>query len=478
MRPALSLAFAAVLLATPAHAQSDESPDSSTRSGADPSSNPGPDSDSISEPDAAVHPESEPAASDSGSESVSGSNSVSDSVSGSDSDSDSVSDTVPVADTDAVSVSESPSVAAVPDRLAPLRVDVGPSQLRVGGLAQLTSEIETRDGDTDGFVDFRRLRVDVRALFLDGRVALRGHVSAMPRGAELLDLHVDAELSEAAHLRVGLAKTPFTAYRQQSINDHVLVDWPIVSRWFGGERQLGLTLEGATGASRTGASYAFGVYNGDPARPQNHRFSTAYGEKAPTRSGFRDATAYDVPHPELMGRSGLALGPVQTALSVAWDLRPVHAIDPAARVALEAHLDTEHVDVWAIGYLALHEELDHHTALGLGGVLLDASFRVHPRVELAARWSTVLFSDALREDARATADARIASAAAEEQSRLSTRYADVGHVEALHESTVGLAIYAFGHSLKWQTDATWLRDRTSAGRDDAFRLRLQAQLAF
>lgn len=473
MRPALSLAFAATLLAAPAYAQSIESPDASTRSSEDSVSEPGSDSDSISEPEAAVPPESAPAASDS--------DSVSDSVSDSDSDSVSVSDSV--SDSDAVAVSESASVTpdpAIPDRLAPLRVDVGHSQLRVGGLAQLTSEIETRDGDTDGFVDFRRLRVDVRALFLDGRVALRGHVSTMPRGAELLDLHVDAELSEAARLRVGLAKTPFTAYRQQSINDHVLVDWPIVSRWFGGERQLGLTLEGApsgpSGAHR--ASYAFGVYNGDPSRPQNHRFSTAYGEKAPTRSGFRDATAYDVPHPEVMGRGGLALGPVQTALSVAWDLRPVHAIDPAARVALEAHLDTELVDVWAIGYLALHEELDHHTALGLGGVLLDASFRVHPRVELAARWSTVLFSDALREDARATADARIANAAAEEQSRLSTRYADVGHVEALHESTVGLAIYAFGHSLKWQTDATWLRDRTSAGRDDAFRLRLQAQLAF
>lgn len=370
--------------------------------------------------------------------------------------------------------SETESVTTTPDRLAPLRVDVGPSQLRVGGLAQLGAEIETRDHDTTGFVDFRRLRVDVRALFLDGRIALRGHVSAMPRGAELLDLHVDAQLASNALLRVGVSKTPFTAYRQQSINEHVLVDWPIVSRWFGAERQLGLSIEGAPGAAR----YTFGIYNGDPARPQNHRFSTAYGEKAPTRSGFRDATAYDVPHPELMGRGGLAFGPIHTALSVAWDTRPVHAVDAAARFALETHLHTEHVDVWAIGYLALHEGLDQHAALGLGGVLLDTSFRVHERVELAARWSTVLFSNALRTDARSTADARIADATVDDQSGLTTRYADVGRIESLHESTIGLAIYAFGHSLKWQTDATWLRDRTSVGHDDAFRLRLQAQLAF
>jgi hypothetical protein len=303
---------------------------------------------------------------------------------------------------------------------------------------------------------------------------LRGHVSAMPRGAELLDLYAEGALADHARLRVGVAKTPFTAYRQQSINDHVLVDWPIVSRWMGGERQLGLTLEGTPGI----ASYALGVYGGDASRPQNQRFSTAYGEKAPTRSGFRDATGYDVPHPELMARGGVQLGPIHASANVAWDVRPTHAVDAAARFALEMHLDTERVGVWAIGYLALHEELDGAVRAGLGGLLFDVSHRVHPRVELAARWSTVLFSDALRTDARATADARIAASAGDDQARLTSRYADVGHIEALHEATAGFAIYAFGHSLKWQTDASLLRERRVDGAEHAFRLRLQAQLAF
>ncbi|MCB9603523.1 MAG: hypothetical protein H6720_24655 [Sandaracinus sp.] len=357
-------------------------------------------------------------------------------------------------------------------RLPALRLRGEGAELRVGGLAQLTSEVETADGETDGFVDFRRLRIDLRASFFEGRLRLRSHVSTMPRGAELLDLYVDGRVTEHALVRVGVAKTPFT--RQLSINDSVLVDWPIVSRWFGGERQLGVTVEGQPGV----ASYAVGLYNGDASRPANQRFSTAYGEKAPTRSGFRDATAYDVPHPELMARGGVSLGPVQANVSAAWDVRPEHGVDAAARFALEAGLHTDVIDAHVIGYLALHEELDHDVNAGLGGVLVDASYRLHPRLELAARWSTVLFSDALRHDARATADARIAAAGAEDQARLTQRYADVGQIEALHETTAGFAVYVFGHSLKWQTDASWLRTRRVDGTNDGFRLRLQAQLAF
>ncbi|MCB9616754.1 MAG: hypothetical protein H6722_30330 [Sandaracinus sp.] len=378
--------------------------------------------------------------------------------------------------TDAAPAASEPTTdePAPATRLPALRLRGDDAELRIGGLAQLTSEIETHDGQTDGFVDFRRLRVDVRASFFEGRLRIRGHVSTMPRGAELLDLYVDGHVTEHALVRVGVAKTPFTAYRQLSINDSVLVDWPIVSRWFGGERQLGVTVEGQPGL----ASYAVGLYNGDASRPANQRFSTAYGEKAPTRTGFRDATAYDVPHPELMARGGVSLGPVQANVSAAWDVRPEHGVDAAARFALEGGLHTDAVDARVIGYLALHEELDHDVRAGLGGVLVDASYRLHPRFELAARWSTVLFADTLRDDARATADARIAAAGTEDQARLTQRYADVGQIEALHETTAGFAVYVFGHSLKWQTDASWLRTRRVDGTDDGFRLRLQAQLAF
>jgi hypothetical protein len=370
----------------------------------------------------------------------------------------------------------SPAAASKPrERLGPVEIETKHARFRIGGVAQLTSEMQVDDqGEVTGFADFRRLRIDTRVSFFDDDLSLRTHISTMPRDPELLDLHVDARLHELVKLRAGVAKTPFTSYRQQSINDHVLVDWPITSRWFGGERQLGFTAEGKPGDAR----YAVGVYGGDASRPQNQRFSTAYGDFAPSRTSFRTATPFDVPHPELMARGGYQLGPVELTGNVAWDARPVHGIDATARFALEAHLDTERVDLWGIGYAALADDLAGETGEGLYGAMAEAAFRVHDRVELALRYAAVALPERLRVDARATIDARIAEAPEDEQEELAEKYASVGRVKALQEATAGFAVYFFGHDLKWHNDVSWLHETREGDAKDAFRLRTELQLAF
>ncbi len=367
-----------------------------------------------------------------------------------------------------------PEAAPSRDRLGPAVFPFKYGKLRFGGVAQLTSEMQSDEEGIDGFADFRRLRIDTRVSFLDDALSLRTHISTMPKDPELLDLHVDAQLHPLVHLRAGVEKTPFTAYRQQSINDSVLVDWPIVSRWFGGERQLGFMLDGKPGD----AHYAVGVFGGDASRPQNQRFSTAYGEPAPSRTAFRTATAFDVPHPEVFVRGGYDIGPFHAAASAAYDARPVHGVDTRARFALEGHLDTKRVDLWGIGYAALADDAAGNTGEGLYGALAEAAFRVHERVEIGLRYSAVIVPERLRLDARNTADQRIAEAPEAEQEKLTDKYAGVGATEALQEATAGFAVYFFGHDLKWHSDVSWLHDSKTAGDTDAFRLRTQLQLGF
>lgn len=372
------------------------------------------------------------------------------------------------------------------ERLGPLEGKLGKGKFRIGGAMQVgyrhshgfdtarpAADIEYERDKTDDSFSLRRVRFDWRASFLDDLVMVRQQLSFAANEPELLDFFVESGPETLARARLGLSKVPFTHYRDQTFMDLVFVDWPIASRFFGSERQLGLSVRGDLGAF----DYALGAFNGDPSRPQNHRYSRVYGEPAPSRSSLKDATAFAVPHPELFARAAYVLGPLRLAGSGAYDANPLHGVDQRARFAGEALVDTALVDFLAIGYVGFSEDLAGKVEQGSSAVLTELTVKPHRRVELGLRYSGVFINSFLRGDTRSTVDGKIA-AAGDGAAALTKRYADVGDLKAMHEATAVVALYAVGHDLKLQTDFSYLRDTRVSDDRTGTRLRVQAQLAF
>ncbi|MBW2460840.1 MAG: hypothetical protein JRH11_04285, partial [Deltaproteobacteria bacterium] len=77
------------------------------------------------------------------------------------------------------------------------------------------------------------------------------------------------------------------------------------------------------------------------------------------------------------------------------------------------------------------------------------------------------------------ADAIIAGATTpEEMAALTEQYSSTGLLRALNEVSLGFNVYFIGHSLKWQTDATWRHRSRRTGDGNDARVRTQLQLAF
>lgn len=357
-------------------------------------------------------------------------------------------------------------------RLGSLVLTSGENQLQIGMGVQVRSTTEWDDGASTVF-HLRRARPVLRASFLDGRVRFKLFFDLAPRALELIDLNADVRLVGSHSLRLGIAKIPFTSHWDQSYLSIPFVDWPLTTRWFGGGRQLGVT---AMNDSSAPVSYAIGVYSGQTLRSANGgRFTTAYGGARTNYLSLQKYTPLDTPHPEIAGRLMLRSSSSILALSAAWDTRPTFAVDESLRIALDGSTSRGPFALWGGLYFAASEDRDGRWMGALGGALLEGRVRLAGAVDLAARYSAVFRSAALRRDSRTFADEAIA-AAVENQDTLLAQYEHVGHVRAEHELTLAVSAYIFGNDLKWVTDASWLH---TAGLDqDSFRLRSQVQLAF
>jgi len=363
--------------------------------------------------------------------------------------------------------------AQPPERLGPVEVGGEHGTLGIGFGTQLRATMR-HDGDADGRVGLRRARLFLRGRFLDDRVRFKLQMDLAPRSPELIDLHVDGRVADAAQLRFGIAKLPFTDHWMQSFLDLRFVDWPLTERWFGGGRQIGLTVFDPR--SDATVSYALGIYSGEMSRPANGaRFPRLYGERTPHRTTLVDPAPMGVPHPEVAGRVRFRAPGVVVAASALWDLRPTYAEDESLRLALDARADLGPLSFWLGGFTTASEDGDGHWMIALGGALAEVVLRVHPRVELAARYAGVVRSDVLRDDARRYAAQRIAAAPDDLLEDAEAQYGEVGAVRAEHELRGALSVFLVGRDLMLQLDAGWLR---TAPIGDAFEGRLQLQVGF
>lgn len=347
--------------------------------------------------------------------------------------------------------------------------------------------------DTSATAELRRVRVTLRGSFLDDRLRTLLQLSFAPGNPEVLDLWTEYAARGWLRLRVGQMKTPFTRHRAQSFANLPLVDWDLAATRFGAERQLGVMLhEGLRGDGHL--NYAIGLFAGPNARSAFARgIAEAYAERIPNRSSLSAAATPTELHPALVGQLGytsknmdgsaptdLEGGPLRSfvALNAAVDAAPQRAHDFAARFAPEALLKLHHVTLDLVGYGGLFAADGGSWKLGLLGLTAEATYRFHPRFEVAARYSRSDTLRALRRDAQQRAAAVVAGAAEADRAALTSQYTAAGQTRAQQEIALGFNAYVIGRNLAWQTDLALLRvDRLGQSADsDEVRLRSQLQL--
>ncbi len=391
----------------------------------------------------------------------------------------------------------SPS-APWPDHVGPfeLATDGDAARLRVGLMAQLRLTVDDRQTgsgrETGVDLSIARIRPNLRAVFLDGRIETVLQLNVSPGALELIDLFVDATIVPELRVRVGQFKTPFTLYRQQSFAEQALNDWPITTRWFGAERQLGVMAHDSR-CEHGGFGYALGVFAGQNRRAGHAReLPRVYGERPVNPSDLASPALGEL-HPELVGRiqhmasgahpetnfdasGGDALRHA-VALSAAWDVDPVYREDFLVRVAPELLLKWNGLGWTMIAYVGLSERLDGSVILASVGGFAELTWQPDRHLQLALRYARVQLADDLRGDARAYA-ASIEPADPIERAAWEAQYGSVGHVHARQELGLGVTVPVIGRGLAWQSDVSWLRaERTDGERDDV-EVRTQVQLAF
>ena len=359
-------------------------------------------------------------------------------------------------------------------------------------------------------IDFRRIRIAVQGAFFKDRLRTRLQVNAgveAGESVELLDAWLEAKIMPYMLLRAGQFITPFTYFRTLSFRIQQLPDWPITTRFFGAERQIGVMLHDGRPTdedeSDNPLSYAIGVFTGQNARAShNVGITEVYGDTPANPSSFRDYQLPDELHPEVFVRlahhtrdlydprqsmdleslSDVKKGKVRhtLALSAAVDAGPRETLDTSMRLAPEFVLKARGWTLIAIAYLAWYDPVRAlSTRLAFYGSMTELAWRANRWWGLAARYAFVGYSRSVRNDARFYAQERLATAEDEStRAELGQQYAEAGLTRAQHEASLGLNVYLIEDNLKLQTDISSLHTyRSDADRND-WRVRTQLQVAF
>jgi hypothetical protein len=374
-------------------------------------------------------------------------------------------------------------------------LDVGLAmQLRFTAVSQLTGEA----GELlDTLVEARRIRPTLSGRLFSKDLRFFLHLSTAPGSVEFMDWYLDYRFSQGLSARVGQWKIPFTRFRTGSFKNLTFNDWPVVTTYFGAERQMGLALHnGYTSPPRL--QFEAGLFSGVNARA-SHAVGLArlYGDEPPNPSDLIDPAPRASLHPELVVHlaynhggidsffdSDFVGGPLRfsAGISAAWDLDPSPTEDLALRLAPEVLIKVEGLSAFGALYLGWDragDSVSDQRQVMVGGVI-QTSYLVTRRLEVSARYAFVHTSDELLDDARDRAERILAAAKdAAQAQQLTARYSGAGRIQLEQEATVGLNVYLVGRSLKWQTDLGWIaRTLRDAWRRSSIRLRSQLQLAF
>ncbi len=344
---------------------------------------------------------------------------------------------------------------------------------------QLITWQETRNdsGETqsDLTTELRRVRLGLRGSFDNDKTSFYLHLSFAPRSVELMDFWLNRRVSENEQVRIGQYKIPFTRFRIQSLQRLTFADWPIVSKYFGAERQIGVTLHNGY-ENPPSWGYAAGLFTGVNARAAHGiGIATVYGIELANASDLIDPGPKSDIHPEafvhlsyrtrdmrVSSETDAERGPVRffAGLSAAWDFDPTEHTDFTQRFAAEVLSKWNGWSACAIGYAGFAEiGTTSKNELAMLGALTQAAYRINETWEVSARFAIVDLSDSLIVDVNRLLD----------QEGVTVRQ---------QEATFGINYYISGHSLKWQNDAGLIRSTYRCGHQTQYRIRSQLQFAF
>lgn len=360
-----------------------------------------------------------------------------------------------------------------PDALPPARFTFGDGRhdLRVGLAGQLRAQqvVPTDGGEVPSpTVALQRLRFTVHGRFIDETVQIKLQLNLVPGKAELIDLFTDVRAHPRVRLRAGLWKIPFTRYRDQSFVGLHMADWALVTRAFGGERQLGLAVHDGW---RDGFQYAFAVFTGGNQRVSHGMgLVDGYGTDVGNPSRL-DAPDPDVTlHPELVLRAGWGSagldptapfdregGPLRGGawLSATADTNPVRGEDFVFRLAPEGLVKGAHVSVAAAAYAGWLRDGGRAIRPALLGGWTAVGWHAHRHLDLALRWAQVWRLPALAAD-------------------VEDLTGQPGPAGTTWELGPAAHVRILGDDLAWQTDVRYVEDAL----DGAVVVRSQLQAAF
>ncbi|MFH2036627.1 MAG: porin, partial [Candidatus Zixiibacteriota bacterium] len=372
------------------------------------------------------------------------------------------------------------------------------SSIRFQLAGQLRMTLDSRDkgGDADRtntlFMEARRLRLTLSGTIYDPDISYKVHLSTAPKSLELMDFYFNYRLKANLQFRYGQYKTPFTRYRIQSFQRLTFVDWAIVTKYFGAERQMGLALHnGYEKPPKWG--YVFGLFTGVNARA-SHAVGLAkvYGEETANPSDLSESGATADYHPELFLHCSYNANNIQLnsnsdaertgwrysfGISSAFDMHPTDYQDFRLRLAPEILIKYRGVAIVGAGY-AGYSELDNGSEMELTmtGCLIQTAYRFHDDYEISIRYALVDFQKGLTDDASERALQLIDDSG--DDPEIINQYKNAGKILQENELTLGFSIYLLGHSLKWQSDFGWLRHCYDDENRDDYLARSQFQVSF
>ncbi len=397
---------------------------------------------------------------------------------------------------------------AWPERLGPYRLvsKDGSSSVKLGFAAQLQLDLLARDVGAEGdpapgdrapeaTPRLRRVRLLLGGSVLSRSLRYYLQISTAPSSLELMDYFLDYRFHPQARLRVGQFKIPFTNHRDGSFKTLTLVDWSILVAGFGAERQLGLQLHN-DGSASSGLFYAVGLFTGQNARKSNNNLlARTWGETLGNPSDLASPAPFEGFHPEICARLAYKSGGIDThhdtdfkgggfrfaaTLSLSWDLKPDVIRDQALRAGAELLVKARGASFFAAAYLGTGRgDRRFSQRLAMIGALVQASYLVRRRFEIALRYALIHFDQSLLDDARQRAgDIIDAETDPDARAALEQQYLTAGINRREHEASLGFNWYIIGSSWKLQTDLSWLGHERASAMVSDIRWRTLLQLAF
>jgi len=372
------------------------------------------------------------------------------------------------------------------------------SSIRLQFAGQLRLTLDNRDNDSNVdrtselFMNARRIRLTLNGTIYNHDISYKLHLSTAPKSLELMDFYFNYKFKPNLQFRFGQYKTPFTRYRIQSFQRLVFVDWAIVTKYFGAERQMGLALHnGYEKPPKWG--YVFGIFTGVNARASHAiGLPKVYGEDAVNPSDLAHSGSAANYHPEFFLHFTYNANSIQVnsnsdaektglryscGISSAWDLDPTEFQDFSLRVAPEFLIKYRGLSIFAAGY-AGYSEVDNNSSfeLAMTGGLIQTAYRINANYEISLRYAIVDFENRLIDDASERALQLIGDSGNDPD--IVEQYKNAGKIFREQEVTMGFNIYILGHNLKWQNDFGWLRHSFIQENRDDYQIRSQFQLTF